>query len=175
VAWTGVEPAECKGPVKRSQIVLVQQDSEFLPGTVRENLVFPFTLHTHRDKQYSESDTERMLTRLQIDRSLLDRDVSKLSGGQKQRVSIVRALLLEPRALLADEPSASLDQVAEEAMAGMLKEYSERHLVIVVSHSTEFLRHADTVVLLSNGRIARLADTLNQQEFRDFLGEDLVR
>ncbi len=175
VAWSGVDPADCRGPVKRAQVTLIQQDSEFIPGSPWDNLRFPFTFSAHSEKQFPEAEAKILARRLHLDSAMLDKSVDKLSGGERQRVSLIRALLLKPRILIADEPSASLDQIADEAVADLLSDYAREHLVIVVSHSTVFLGRADEVVLMQRGSIVRVASSVSADGFRDFLGEEARR
>ena len=80
----------------------------------------------------------------------------RLSGGQQQRVAIARALAQKPRALLADEPVASLDPVTSEEILGLLKEISRRDgLTVVVNlHQVDLAkRYADRVIGLNAGRL----------------------
>ena len=78
----------------------------------------------------------------------------RLSGGLRQRLAIARALMGEPAALLLDEPSASLDREAEEALRDTLVALALKHNVIVVSHSPILLPACDNVLALDQGRIA---------------------
>ncbi len=78
----------------------------------------------------------------------------RLSGGLRQRLAIARALMGEPAALLLDEPSASLDREAEEALRDTLVALAREHNVIVVSHSPILLPACDNVLALDHGRIA---------------------
>ena len=77
-----------------------------------------------------------------------------LSGGEKQRVAIARALAKNPKVILADEPSGSLDSKTGENVFNILKKISEEKLVIVVSHDMEFAnKYADRIIELKDGKI----------------------
>jgi putative ABC transport system ATP-binding protein len=79
-----------------------------------------------------------------------------LSGGEKQRVAIARALALEPRIVLADEPTAALDSSTGREVMGILSSYAHAgHAVVVVTHDLRLRDLADRVVELEDGRIAR--------------------
>jgi ABC-type lipoprotein export system ATPase subunit len=80
---------------------------------------------------------------------------SELSGGQRQAVALARALANDPRLLLADEPTGSLDSVTSARALDLLASLRDRHgmTVIVVSHDPEVARRADRVVHLVDGRV----------------------
>ena len=82
------------------------------------------------------------------------RSPETMSGGEKQRASLVRAVLLAPEILLADEPTGSLDSVRAEEMFRMLKAMSAERIVLVVTHSMELAeRFGDRLMILRDGRI----------------------
>lgn len=80
---------------------------------------------------------------------------AQLSGGEKQRVAIARALVRRPKILLADEPTASLDSKAGEAIARILYDIAEAHqcTVVVVSHDERLREFATNVVELRDGSV----------------------
>ena len=81
---------------------------------------------------------------------------SALSGGQQQRVGIARALVKEPRVLLADEPTGNLDEDTRDEIIDLLaKLWRDRGLTLVlVSHDSAVVRHAQRVGVMSNGRLS---------------------
>lgn len=78
----------------------------------------------------------------------------KLSGGQRQRLSLARALVRNPRILILDEVTASLDPVTEQALAATLEQIAKSVLVLVVTHQAGVLRYADAVIRVQDGRVA---------------------
>jgi len=100
---------------------------------------------------------ERALTLLQ-DSGLADRidhPVSHLSGGEQQRVAVARALITEPKLLLADEPTGNLDAAIGEEIGQTLVSYAHNHsaTTIIATHSTGLARMCDRLLVLENGRL----------------------
>ncbi|WP_373375746.1 ATP-binding cassette domain-containing protein [Candidatus Phytoplasma solani] len=83
-----------------------------------------------------------------------NRKINELSGGQKQRVAIVRALIKNPEIILADEPTGNLDSQTSQQVLSILKQLSQDHLVVVVSHDQESAyQFADRVIEFKDGTI----------------------
>ncbi|MDE6615408.1 MAG: ABC transporter ATP-binding protein [Lachnospiraceae bacterium] len=78
---------------------------------------------------------------------------SKLSGGQRQRVAIARAMANRPSVLFADEPTAALDHENAFSVMRVLKEYSKKHLVLVITHDISILKDADQIIEMWDGMI----------------------
>ena len=87
--------------------------------------------------------------------SHLDKFPSELSGGQQQRVAIARALAHEPRLVISDEPTASLDAQAGQSVMQILRDHAlaPNRAVIVVTHDNRIFHFADRIVRMSDGRI----------------------
>ena len=78
-----------------------------------------------------------------------------LSGGQRQRIGLARALITNPAVLLLDEPTAYLDQRAEQEVAELIAELAKEKTVIVATHSRLLLSKADSVAVMNRGRVVR--------------------
>jgi putative ABC transport system ATP-binding protein len=79
---------------------------------------------------------------------------SQLSGGQQQRVAVARALVGQPKVLLADEPTGNLDSKNGEAVMELLRElHRNGSTIVMVTHDSRFARHADRTVHMFDGRI----------------------
>lgn len=89
-----------------------------------------------------------------------DHPVSHLSGGEQQRVAVARALVTEPKLLLADEPTGNLDAAIGEEIAQVLVSYARRQsaIVVIATHSTSLAQMCDRSLLLENGRIKPSTD-----------------
>ena len=89
------------------------------------------------------------------------RNPNELSGGQKQRIAIARALVKNPKIIMADEPTGALDSVTGRQVLNTLKKLSRDKLVIIVSHDREFAeQYADRIVELADGHIIRDVERL---------------
>lgn len=106
-----------------------------------------------------EADAEELLRRLGIGH-LRDRFPPTLSGGEQQRVSLARALAVEPRLLLLDEPLSSLDRPAKEALRHDLRELLDGVSAMLVTHDRDEARVlGDRVAVMSQGRIVQSGPT----------------
>ena len=101
-----------------------------------------------------------------------------LSGGQQQRIAIARAIVKNPRVILADEPTGNLDEANTILVMNLLKEISRDHLVLLVTHEADLVDHyCDTVIELSDGRVVNIRSNENAGGLRArdkndiFLGE----
>jgi len=138
-------------PAHQRGFGVVFQEGRLFPHlSVRGNLMYGARLATHNNGP----DFDDVVQLLGI-QSLLARRPHTLSGGERQRVAIGRALLCRPRALLMDEPLASLDPARRHELLGYLAELPHRYqlpLLYVTHQIDEVLRLADHVVVMSEGR-----------------------
>uniref|UniRef100_A0AAU3GRR8 ABC transporter ATP-binding protein n=1 Tax=Streptomyces sp. NBC_01401 TaxID=2903854 RepID=A0AAU3GRR8_9ACTN len=125
--------------------------------TVGECIAEPLRVHRRglstKDRR---SKVAAILDRVRLPRDLAGRAPRELSGGQRQRVSLARALVLEPRLLVADEPTSALDVSVQEAVLEVISELQDElgFACLFVSHDLAVVQHfAQRVVVLRGGRI----------------------
>lgn len=126
---------------------ILQSGGLFSFLTVRENLELPFML---AGRQPDHEVTRRLIELVDMG-AQLDKKPSDLSGGQRQRVSILRALTLGPQIVLADEPTAAVDENLAATIVGELKRLAQSRgvTVIMVSHDLDLVRNfADEIITL---------------------------
>ncbi|MEQ9401040.1 MAG: ABC transporter ATP-binding protein [Longimicrobiales bacterium] len=149
--WTRKDLARSVGVVPQSETIA-------FPVTVRELVAmgrYPHLGPLGAEGSADRDAVTRALVRCDVE-DLSSRDVGTLSGGELQRVRIARALAQEPRALVLDEPTASLDIRHEMAILESLREWADQGMtVVVVTHGLDqAARFSDRMLLLSRGRVA---------------------
>jgi ABC-type lipoprotein export system ATPase subunit len=140
--------------IRNKEIGFIFQLHHLLPQcTVLENVLVPTLADKNRTSTEDvQEKATALLKRVGLEDWSLHRP-GELSVGQRQRVAIVRALINEPKLLLADEPTGSLDKDASENIAELLAELnrSEGVTLIVVTHSSELAKYMGRVFELSDG------------------------
>ena len=140
--------------IRNKQIGFVFQLHHLLPQcTVLENVLVPTLVDKKRPSMKEiRNRAEHLLQRVGLEKFILYRP-GELSGGQRQRVAVVRALINNPKLLLADEPTGSLDRNSSENIADLFVELnrSEKVTLIVVTHSLSLAERIGQVMELSDG------------------------
>lgn len=140
--------------LRREKLGFIFQLANLIPFlTARENILLPLELIGITGKEARSRATE-LLEYLEVaDRA--DHYPEQLSGGEKQRVAIARALANEPKVILADEPTASLDTERGLSVMRLLRKLSneKRTAILVVTHDTRMITEVDQVIHLQDGRI----------------------
>jgi putative ABC transport system ATP-binding protein len=154
---------------RRKNLGFVYQQFNLLPAlTAAENAAVPL-LAAGLPRAQAVDRAKELLVKLGLEQRV-DALPDKLSGGQQQRVTLARALVHEPRLIICDEPTASLDHATGEAVMQLLAEnavHPER-AVIVVTHDNRVFRFADTIAHMDDGRITR---TDSRQAAEDLVPE----
>jgi lipoprotein-releasing system ATP-binding protein len=138
----------------RQEIGLIFQFHYLLPDlSALENVALPLLIARWKRKRA----LDRALDLLR-DTGLEDRaehPISHLSGGEQQRVAVARALITEPKLLLADEPTGNLDEAISEEIGRVLVDYAHKHsaITIIATHSASLARMCDHSFVLMNGRV----------------------
>jgi ATP-binding cassette subfamily B protein len=142
----------------REQIGFVTQDTQLFSGTIRENLLFVNPKATDKEclEVLQQAACQSLLAR--ADKGLdtvIGEGGIKVSGGEKQRLSIARALLRQPRIIVFDEATSSLDSLTEEEITETIRTLSEHkaHLTILIAHRLSTIMHADRICVLEKGKI----------------------
>ena len=122
--------------------------------TVEENIMLPVVMDGKKEKDYKDRlDKILKIVGLEDKRKSLP---NQLSGGQQQRVSIARAVILNPKVILADEPIGNLDSKSGEEVMKLFKTLNKEEGVTIlqVTHSEESAKYGDRVIRLKDGKIA---------------------
>ena len=141
----------------RSQIGYVSQDSAVFAGSIRENLQYGLD-RTLTEKElwhglelaYADQFVREFPDQLETE--LGERGV-KLSGGQKQRIAIARAFLRDPKVLMLDEATASLDSQSEEKVQRALDQLMEGRTTLVIAHRLSTIVDADHIYFIEKGEV----------------------
>ncbi len=140
----------------RTQLGVVLQETFLFDGTIRENVAFSRPGAT--EEQIMEAcriasvDEFTEQFEKKYDTIVGERGV-KLSGGQRQRVSIARAILADPRILILDEATSSLDSESEALIQEGLKYLMRGRTTFVIAHRLSTIRRADQILVIETGRI----------------------
>jgi ATP-binding cassette subfamily B protein len=141
----------------RSQIAVISQDPFLFSTTVRENIAFgaPAATDDEIESAARLAQAHDFVAALPngYDTVIGERGIT-LSGGQRQRIAIARAIVLNPRILILDDATASVDATTEARIRLGLREAMQGRTTLIVAHRLSTISLADEVVVLDHGRIA---------------------
>lgn len=138
---------------RRRELGFVFQDFNLLHTlTVEENIVLPLTLDNHRVKEMKEK-AHAIAETLGIQDILANRTF-EISGGQTQRAAVARAMIHEPKLVLADEPTGNLDSKASKDVMEMLSLMNKQQetTMLLVTHDPQAAMYSDRVVFIRDGK-----------------------
>ena len=140
----------------RQYLGVVLQDEFLFEGTIRENIMFPRPSATEAEllnavnAAYVNEFTDRFDAGLE---TLIGERGVKLSGGQRQRLAIARAILANPKIIILDEATSSLDTESEALIQKSLAELIKDRTTIVIAHRLSTIRKADQILVIEAGHI----------------------
>jgi ABC-type multidrug transport system fused ATPase/permease subunit len=156
VRVNGIDLSTVRLDSYRTQLGVVLQETFLFDGTIRENVAFARPHATEEDilracriarvDEFAENFSEK------YDTVVGERGV-KLSGGQRQRVSIARAILADPRILILDEATSSLDSESEALIQEGLSYLMKGRTTFVIAHRLSTIRRSDQILVVEAGRI----------------------
>lgn len=142
----------------REQIGFVSQDSAIMAGTIRHNLTYGLT------GEYSDDDLWRVLGLAFAEKFVRDMPAGlntevgergvKVSGGQRQRLAIARAFLRDPKILMLDEATASLDSESEAMVQKALESLMKGRTTLVIAHRLSTIVDADKIYFIEQGTVS---------------------
>lgn len=167
----GVDVRKIKLDSLRRQIGIVHQDIYLFPDTFRNNIAYG-KLDVAMEEVVRAAKMAMIHDFIEslpkgYDTIVGERGVT-LSGGQRQRLAIARTLIVDPKIIILDDSTSSIDYETERAIYRALSDYFKDKTVIIISHRPTTLRLADRVVVLESGRIVR------EGRFEDLIAKDRV-
>ncbi len=161
ITMDGLDLRDIKLSCLRSQVAVVLQDTFLFNTSVRDNLLYgkpgatDYELLAATKAAYAHGFIEALPDG--YDTEIGERGV-KLSGGQKQRLALARALLADPRILILDEATSSVDAEAEYLIQQALEAVLKGRTALVIAHRLSTIRDADKIIALEEGRIVEVGD-----------------
>ena len=154
-------PAELRRLRPRMQMIFQDPQASLNPRmTLAEIIGEPLREHVHESRAERRARVHALMDRVGLAREFANRYPHEFSGGQRQRIGIARALALEPRFIVCDEPIAALDVSIQAQVVNLLEELQDRLglTYLFISHDLGMVRHiADRVAVMYLGRIVELA------------------
>jgi ATP-binding cassette, subfamily B, bacterial len=155
----GVELTKYPREYLRSQIGIVEQEPFLFSRTIRENITYGVGRNVSDEEVHGAARAaaihDVILTFPDGYNTLVGERGVTLSGGQKQRVAVARTLLKNPRILLLDDATSSVDTETEAAIRGAMERLMQDRTTFVIAHRIQSVMNADLIVVLDRGRIVQ--------------------
>ena len=157
----GLSPAEFK-PLRRDMAMMFQDPVGSLSPrrTLKSLITEPFEIHGSEGRAI-DAEADRLCEMVRLPRSFLMRYPHELSGGQARRVGVARALALNPKLIIADEPTAGLDVSVQGEILNLMSELQAEHglAYLIISHNLPVVRHiCDKLAIMYLGRLVERGD-----------------
>ena len=169
ILFDGKDSREFSLSALRSQIALVPQDILLFGGTIRENIAYGKSGATEEEitEAAQKANAMEFINRFpeKLDTVVGERG-TQLSGGQRQRIAIARAVLKNPKILILDEATSSLDSESERLVQDALEKLMQGRTSVVIAHRFSTIRKADQILVLERGKLIEKGthDELTQLE-----------
>ncbi|MFC5450535.1 ABC transporter ATP-binding protein [Paenibacillus aestuarii] len=165
----------------RSQIGYVSQESPLIAGTIRDNICYGMEREVSLEElkqaarmAYADAFIEELPN--QYETEVGERGI-KLSGGQRQRIAIARALLRNPKILMLDEATSSLDSKSEVVVQQALQNLMQGRTTLVIAHRLSTVVDADQIVFLDKGKVTGMGThqelLASHEMYREFAAQQL--
>jgi putative ABC transport system ATP-binding protein len=140
--------------VRNRYMGFVFQSFHLLPRlTTLENVLLPRRYHIDGVQNSDRQKAISLLKRVDLEDRMLHKP-NELSGGQRQRVAVARALINDPKVLLADEPTGNLDSKTSDSIMNLLKELNDDgQTIVMVTHEPEIAENARRQIIMRDGKI----------------------
>jgi len=156
ITLAGVDIRDIDLPYLRRHVGMVTQDTYLFNGTIRENLLLAKPNATQQELEAAckiSNIHDFILNQPRSYDTMVGNRGLKLSGGEKQRVSIARVILKDPKILILDEATSSLDSILENAIQNALATLMHGRTSIVIAHRLSTILAADRILVMHNGSI----------------------
>lgn len=146
-----------KNKTKEIQMIFQNPIESFSPRMkIRQFLYEPYHYYEHLNKEEALPLIIKMLYQVGMDKTCLDKYPHELSGGQLQRIAIARALIVKPTLLICDEITSSLDQIVQDDIISLLKQFVQNKdtSILFISHDLSLVQQfCKRVIVLKEGKI----------------------
>lgn len=161
---------------RREHLGFVFQDFNLLDNfSLKDNIYLPLVL---AGKKHNEMETKlRPIAKMLGIEQIIEKYPYEVSGGQKQRAAVARALITDPRLILADEPTGALDSRAASDLLSMFNEVNqEGQTILMVTHSAQAASHASRVLFIKDGQVFHqiYRGTKTRQEMYQMIADTLT-
>jgi len=153
----------------REHIGIVPQETILFSGTIRDNIAYgkPDASDEEVEQAARAANAHGFIMQLEHGyKTVVGERGVRLSGGERQRIAIARALLKDPRILILDEATSSLDAASERLVQGALEGLMRGRTTLVIAHRLSTITKADRIIVLADGRI------VEQGTFDELMGKE---
>ena len=143
----------------RKQMGIIPQETVLFSGTIRDNIAYSKTDATDEEVKGAAqlaNANDFICSMHESYNSLVGERGVRLSGGERQRIAIARALLRDPKILIFDEATSSLDTESEQVVQEAMNRLMKGRTVFIIAHRLSTIQHADRIVVVDKGRIAEV-------------------